>query len=123
MTEEEEEERPRSEDGGFTSELEDGVPIRRRSRRVWPDLALHQQGCQAQRGVRRISHQGLRIAGAWAESSQRSNGKSQRAEPRRGAQVECQRRERGRVKRTHGRGGRWFAASGSRLMGAAGEGG
>jgi hypothetical protein len=40
---EEEEERPRSEDGGFTSGPEDGVPRRRLSRRVWPDLALHQR--------------------------------------------------------------------------------
>jgi hypothetical protein len=34
---------------------------------------------EAQKGVRRVSHQGLRIAGARAESSQRSKVKRQKA--------------------------------------------
>ena len=41
---------------------------------------------ETQKGVGCVSHQGLRIAGAGEESSQRSKGKRQRSKPQRGAE-------------------------------------
>ena len=41
---------------------------------------------EAQKGVGRVSHRGLRIAGAGEESSQRSKGKSQKVKPQPGAE-------------------------------------
>jgi hypothetical protein len=73
----------RTKDGGWKKE--DGRRLRigvRKEERRWK-----KKDGWRRKGGGRFSHQGLRIAGAQAESSQRSKGKSQKAKPQTGVEV------------------------------------